>query len=140
MKKTPKQIKDEALLATTYIDEYELIRSITKESFYEFVKEFWDTIVTETPIWNWHIEYLCNEAQIVCERMFKGLPKEYDLDVNVSPGSTKSTIFSEMLPAWIWTRKQSAVCICGSYTKELALDLALKCRDIILSEGVLLNG
>jgi len=134
MKKTPKQIKDNELLATTYIDEYELIRSLTKESFYIFVQEFWDTIIPEAPVWNWHIEYLCNEAQIVCERMFKGLPKDYDLVVNVSPGSTKSTILSVMLPAWVWTRKQSATIIAGSYTKDLAMDLALKSRDIILSE------
>ncbi len=134
MKQTTKQRKDIELLASTYIDEAELIRSITKESFYEFVREFWDTIITEEPIWNWHIEYLCNEAQIVCERMFKNLPREYDLVVNVSPGTTKSTILSVMLPAWIWTRKQSAISICGSYTKDLAMDLSLKSRDVILSE------
>ncbi len=28
-------------------EEYDLIASITRESFYEFVKEFWDVIVPE---------------------------------------------------------------------------------------------
>ncbi len=126
--------KAKDLLAMTNINEGELIRSITRESFYEFVKEFWDTIIPEEPVWNWHIEYLCNEAQKVCERMFRGEDKEYDLVINVSPGSTKSTIFSVMLPAWVWTRKQSATIICGSYTKELSMDLSLKGRDVITSE------
>ena len=39
------------------VDEYDLVRSIVKESLYEFVKEFWDVIVPEKPVWNWHIKY-----------------------------------------------------------------------------------
>ncbi len=105
-----------------------------KESFYEFVKEFWEVLWPDDPIWNWHIEYLCDEAQIVCERMFLGLPKLYDLVINVSPGETKSTIFSILLHAWVWTRMPEAVIIGGSYSSSLALDFGLYTRDIVLSD------
>ncbi len=122
------------VLASLEAEEYDLVRSITKESLYEFVREFWDTIIPEEPVWNWHIKYLCDELQKVAERVFKGLPKEYDVIINIAPGSTKSIICSIMFPAWIWTRMQRAGIICGSYTHLLALDLALKNRDIVTSD------
>ncbi len=116
------------------IDENELVASICKDSFFDFVKEFWDEVVPETPIWNWHIEYLCNELQYMAERVFIGESKEYDLIVNIPPGTTKSTICSIMFPAWVWTRMASARCLCGSYSYPLALELSRKCRKVVQSE------
>ena len=116
------------------IDETEVIRELCKESFYDFVVEFWDTIIPEKPVYNWHIRYLCDELQYVAERVFRGENKEYDLIINISPGSTKSTLCSIMFPAWVWCRMESARIIGGSYSANLALDLALKNRDIIQSD------
>jgi predicted phage terminase large subunit-like protein len=115
-------------------NECELIRSITKDSFFEFVREFWDTIINEKFIYNWHISYLCNELQIIAERVFAGKPKEYDLIINIPPGSSKSSIASVMFPAWIWTRMPSAKFIGTSYGADLAEDLARKNRDIVISD------
>jgi len=111
-----------------------MVASICRESFFEFIKEFWDTIIQDPPILNWHIEYLANELQQVAERVFKGEPKEYDLIVNISPASTKSTIFSQMFPAWAWTRKPDAKFICASYGQVLALRDAIRSRDLVESE------
>lgn len=116
------------------IDEHELIASITRESFFEFVKEFWAVVIPETYIHNWHIEYLCNELQIDCERLFDGLPRLHDIIINISPGSTKSTIVSVLLPAWSWTRFPTCRCICGSHGANLALDLSRKTRMVIKSD------
>lgn len=111
-----------------------LISSICKDSFFEFVKEFWDTIIQDPPVFNWHIPYLCNELQEVAERVFRNEPKEYDIVVNISPASTKSTIFSQMFPAWVWTRKPDAKFICASYGQVLALRDALRSRDLVESD------
>jgi len=111
--------------------ELDLVRSISKQSFYEFLKEFWDVIIPEEPIWNWHIEYLCNEMQEIAERVFAGKPKKHDLIINISPASTKSTIASVAFPAWTWTRMPTARHICGSHAFDLGMDLSRKCRDII---------
>ena len=70
----------------------ELERSVCRDSFFCFLKRFWSIVVPEAPVWNWHIEFICNEMQKLAERVFKGLPKKYDLLINVPPGSTKSTI------------------------------------------------
>lgn len=110
------------------------LASLCKRSFYDFLIEFWDVIVGEEPVINWHIKYLCDELQFVAERVFKGEPKLYDLIVNVPPGSTKSTICSQAFPAWCWTRMPSAKFICGCYAHQVALKDSLKTRDIIQSD------
>jgi len=108
--------------------------AICKESLFDFVQQFWSVVIPEEPVWNWHIPYLCNELQVIAERVFAGTPKEYDLIINVPPGSTKSTICSIMFPAWVWTRMPSARTICGSHTAPLSLDLSRRCRMVITSE------
>ena len=117
------------------ISEVDLVKSICEDSFYEFVREFWDVIVPEEPVWNWHIKYLCDQLQLLAERVFEGKPKKHDLIVNISPGSTKSTIASVMFPAWTWTRMPTARHICGSHAFDLGMELSRKCRDIILEQS-----
>jgi len=98
------------------------------------VRHFWGEIIEDEPDWNWHIKYLCDQAQIVLERVFKNEPKEYDLIINISPGETKSTIFSVMLTPWAWTRMPHFRSINGSYQQDLSLEMSRKARDIVLSE------
>jgi predicted phage terminase large subunit-like protein len=119
--------------------ETDLVRSITQQSFYEFLKEFWDVIIPEEPVWNWHIEYLCDELQEIAERVFAGEPKEHDLIINISPASTKSTIASVAFPAWTWTRMPTARHICGSHAFDLGMDLSRKCRDIVSTQDRVAN-
>lgn len=116
------------------ISKRNLIASICRDSFYDFFLTFWETIVPETLVPNWHIKYLCDELQIVAERVFAGKPKEYDLLINISPGTTKSTICSIMYPAWMWTRMPSIRCICGSYAGSLSMELSRKSRLVIKSQ------
>lgn len=115
-------------------DEKDLVASICRESYYEFVREFWDTVVVEEPVWNWHVKILCDLFQETMERVFKGLRRKGDVVINISPGTTKSLIFSVFSIPWIWTRMPSAKGIFGSYAYDLALDLSLKARDVVLSD------
>lgn len=116
------------------VNENSLLASIVKDSFFEFVVEFWDTIIQEPPVFNWHVKYICDELQTIAERVFKGEPRLYDLVINVPPGSSKSTLVSQMFPAWCWTRKASTRFICVSYSYNIALKDAIRCRDIIQSD------
>lgn len=43
--------------------------SLCRDSFFDFVQRFWSEIISEEPVWNWHIGYLCNELQRVAERV-----------------------------------------------------------------------
>ena len=123
-----------AVIGEMQFEEYDLIASITKESFYEFVKEFWHEAEPRIFLDNWHIKYLCDEFQKAAERVFKGETKLYDLAVNVSPGSTKSLIYSVMSLPWIWTRMPMAKFIGGSHNHDLSLDLSRKSRGVVKSE------
>jgi predicted phage terminase large subunit-like protein len=113
--------------------ENDLISDVCRASYYEFFKEMWDTVNPEPLHLNWHIEYLSEEIQIILERVFRGLPKLYDLVVNISPGTTKSSLLSVFLTPWIWSRMPHCRVINGSHTQELVLDLSRKSRDVILS-------
>lgn len=113
-----------------------LLASICKESFFEFVVNFWDIVPGAQPLkMNWHIEVLCQELQTIAERIFAGLPKEHDCIVNISPGTSKSSICSILFPAWAWARMPSTRVVIASHTDILVLDLANKCRAVIKSEA-----
>lgn len=118
----------------TAFNELQLEASIYKDSFYDFVKAAWAIIIPETPVWNWHIKYLCRRLQRLAERVMRGIARKSDLIINIPPGTTKSTIVSIMLPAWVWTKMPSARFICGSYAFTLAMELARKSRDLIKSK------
>jgi predicted phage terminase large subunit-like protein len=111
-----------------------LTASVCRDSFFSFVKTFWHVLIAEEPIWNWHIEFICNEMQKMAERVFIGEPKKYDLLINVPPGSTKSTICSVMFPAWTFTRMPHARSICASNSDLLSLEFSNKCRTLVKSK------
>lgn len=114
--------------------EEDLIASVCRSSYYEFVKEFWSEIINEPPHWNWHIKYLCDVLQEMAERVFLSQPKLWDLLINISPGTTKSTVCTVMFQPWTWTRMPSARHIVGTHTEELAHRLSRLARDIVRSE------
>jgi predicted phage terminase large subunit-like protein len=121
-------------MKTPFFSEDDLVRSICRESFYRFVQEFWHDVIPEDPVWNWHIKFLCDEMQEMAERVFRKEEKTHDEVINISPGTTKSTICSVMFPAWVWTRMPTARFITASYGADLALDLGRKSRNLVESE------
>lgn len=82
---------------------------------------------------NWHVEYLCNELQRVYEAWERG-ESQKDVLINIPPGSSKSTICTQIFPAWLWTRNASIRIISASYSADLSTIHAVKSRDILKSE------
>lgn len=113
--------------------ERDVLASLGRDSLYEFVREFWPWVSSQPPVWNWHIRVLCLEMQRMIERVIRGEPSPHDYVINVPMGTTKSTVVSEMLPPWAWTRQPALQFICGSHTSPIALDLARRSRNIVLS-------
>jgi predicted phage terminase large subunit-like protein len=100
-----------------------------------FVREFWDTVPGAAPLkWNWHMGLLCDKMQANAERLFRDEPKEQDLLINISPGTSKSTICSILFHPWTWTRMPRARHIVASHTDSLVLDLSNKARAVIEGE------
>lgn len=110
-------------------------KDIYKSSFLLFVIDFWEAIPgTQNLKMNWHIEVICEELQKIAHRVHQGLPKEFDLLTNISPGTSKSSCFSILFPAWVWTWFPECRFICASHTDSLVHDLAYKSRAVILSD------
>lgn len=109
-------------------------RERCRRSFFFFVQMFWETIIKEKPVYNWHIEYLCGELQDLSKPIVKREKKPYDLIINIPPGTTKSTIATIMYPAWLWTQDQAIRIITNSYSMNLSIEHATKSRDIIQSD------
>jgi predicted phage terminase large subunit-like protein len=116
------------------ISPYEVDAELCRRSFYHFFVEFWPTIVADELKDNWHIEYICNELQVVGERIIARQDKEYDLIINVPPGSSKSTICTQIFPAWLWVRDSSLKVISASYSDTLSTQHAVKSRDLLKSD------
>jgi hypothetical protein len=120
---------------TILIDANKAAAELCRRSFYFFVQYFWDTIIAEPLIDNWHIKYLCEELQSIGTRIKNRQVKEYDYYIiNIPPGSSKSTIISEMYPLWCWAIDETQRFICGSYASTPAEDIAEKCYNIFHSE------
>jgi predicted phage terminase large subunit-like protein len=111
-----------------------IIRELNNRSFYHFLRFFWPEISSEEFVENWHIPFLCNELQLVAERVARGEPNDYDLLINISPGTTKTITCNIAYPAWIWTRWHWMRIISASYSASLALEAAEYSRDMIRSD------
>lgn len=109
-------------------------RELNNRSLFEFFKYFWDVISAEELIANWHIEYLCAELQEELERVGRGEKCLADILINISPGTSKTSIISIMLPVWCWTRWPWMRLITASYSASLSLESAETARDLIRSD------
>jgi len=58
-----------------------------RRSFYFFMQEFWPEVSSDTPLWNWHIEYLCNQL----EKLAKQYAAEWeDIEIEYVAESKKA--------------------------------------------------
>lgn len=132
-----------------------------RRSLFEFTKEFWSVVIDEDPVWNWHIPFICGELETLLWHVISRKAKPYDLIINVSPGTTKTTVCSVMFPAWAWVARlprgfapeaerawalraardedprpkgHNLRFITGSYASDITLKSSSDSRDIIRSD------
>lgn len=110
---------------------YASIAKDLKASYFRFFCHFWHSISAEPLTLNWHIKFVCDELQKVGELVIARLPKEYDLIINIPPGSSKSSMCTVLFPAWLWSRDPSLRVISGSYEAGLSLSHASLTRDCV---------
>ena len=114
--------------------EQERQRRLCLSSFYDFFRLAWPSIWGDTTLVdNWHFEYICRKIQRAAERVIRNEKREKDLVICVPPGTSKSTIISICLPAWVWIKDPSRRFLTTSYSPELAADHAKSTRKLITS-------
>ena len=104
-----------------------------RKSFYQFIKSFWNIICTDAFVENWHIRYLADELQKGAEYVFNKSEVPYKLLVNVSPGTSKSSIILYLFPVWVWTNDDTQRFTTSSHSASLSIKGGVKSRDILLS-------
>lgn len=114
--------------------EFDLARSIYKESYYEFFKDAYaqlhpDEVYSD----NWHIKFICDRLQQEFERIQKRERRKKDIIINIPFRSAKSMITTIIFPVWCWTINPKTKFICTSYSGDLALEHAGRSRDLINS-------
>ncbi len=115
------------------LDPDQALGQLCKRRFYRFFLEFWETIEAVELIPNWHIEYICDQLQEVYE-IWARKESQDDVLINVPPGSSKSTIVTQLFPAWLWVKNKSIRVISSSYAGDLATAHAVKTRDCLKSD------
>jgi phage terminase large subunit-like protein len=111
-----------------------IARELNNRSLYHFLEYFWPVYSSQPFSPNWHIKYLCGELEKVAEKVSRREPRDYDLIINVPPGSTKTALVSIMFPIWCWTKWHWMLVIAMSYSDKLSLESAEYCRDILRSQ------
>lgn len=106
-------------------------------------------IITDKYFHNWHIEYMCDEIQLVVDKYVLDRKPHIDNDkwysgitdniqknllINIPPGTTKSTIASRILPAWIWCIDSSKTAMTNTVSSSNANEFSSKSKDIIESD------
>jgi predicted phage terminase large subunit-like protein len=109
-------------------------RELNNRSLYQFLQHFWPLVSAHNFSHNWHIEYLCGELEKIAYRVANRQPREYDMVINVPPGSTKTITCSIMFPVWCWTKWYWMRFITCSYSQTLSLESAEYSRDLIRSQ------
>ena len=129
------QISKQDRMLEALSNPYTIIRERNNRSLFEFIKYFWPQVSNDEFKPNWHIQYLCSELEKVAERVANNLPKEYDLIINVPPGTTKTITCSIMFPVWCWSKWHHLRFITASYSSALSLESAEYSRDLMQSDA-----
>jgi len=111
-----------------------IIRELCNRDFYFFLKYFWQSICHDTFLSNWHIEYLCSTLQKKAERVANRLPNDFDLVINVPPGTSKTMTCNVMFPVWCWTKWYWMRFLTFGYNQELSLEAADNSRNLLVSQ------
>lgn len=125
------QIDDvESLMA----HEIPLRAELARRKLHQFLMEFWPVMSTDPFHDNWHLHLICEELEKLFYQVHNRLPFEYNLVINVPPGTTKSSIVMRAFPVWAWVNNPLLSFITGTYAMDLALKFADDSRDIIDSD------
>ena len=131
------------------IDINKVKAELCRRSLFYFLKEFWEIINKKDFDYNWHIEYLCEEVQLIVDKYVLGRESEIEknkwyegfgneikknLIVNVPPGTTKSTIVTRMACAWIWCIDSSKSQLTSTIDGTNANQFSMSTLDIIRSD------
>ncbi len=113
----------------------ELTADLCRPHMRRFVRKFWGTVPgAGNLVWNWHMDVLCWELQKIANRIKAWQPAEYDLVINIPPGTSKSSICSILFQPWFWADYPQARFINATHTHDLVMSFADKSLQVMQSD------
>lgn len=110
------------------------LKQQAEDSFYAFFQQAWSRIWPNIQYQDsWYYKYLCDELQTLAEDNLIGRERKHHLNVNILPGSGKTSAISIAFPAWVWIKNATKRFITTSYSPKLAEDNNEKSNLLILS-------
>lgn len=99
-------------------------------SLAEFIQSgAWQVLEPVTQLdWNWHIDRLCQGAEMVSRG------EEHKLAINVPPGSMKSLTYAVFWPAWEWTFNPTMSFFCAAHSLPLSRRDSEKFGQLVTSK------
>lgn len=123
-----KQLKTPLVLNEQDQEKKELLQN----SFYEFVKEFWEIASGGTKYVDcWHIQAMAEHLQALYNLTIK------NLIINIPPRLGKSTIVNILYPAWVWANDPYQSFLYSSYLVKLAERDAIIFRELVTNKKYL---
>ena len=101
--------------------------AIRRRGLAAFVRYAWPRVEPGELDWNWHIDLLCRELEMVQRRETR------NLTIWVPPGSMKTLLTGVFFPAWTWTIDPSRRQIHSTYGQNLAIKAARQHRKLIMT-------
>lgn len=103
-----------------------VIKKQAEDSFYFFVRLFWDQVATSKLVDGWYLKLICDTLQNI-----RTTPK---ILCNIPPRCAKTLIFSVLFPAWLWITYPRLKIICSSYSlQSISVRDSIACRSVIKS-------
>lgn len=112
----------------------ERVAEESSKSLYVFLRNFWHILNEDEFQDNWHIKAVCDELQIYGEQVIAKRDALPDMHINIPPGTSKSTMVSQMFQMWLWIHAPWLVMISTSYTQTLANEHSIKTKKIYESD------
>jgi len=121
-----------------------LLREYFKRSFYNYFKYFWNLVETSQFEDNYHIKLICDTLQrryrnYQCDdgKHYVNDIHQYDILLNLPPGSSKSLMVSVFFPTWVWLQNPEIKFITASYSHKVAEELSSKSLKILTNQKYL---
>ena len=121
---------------TMPISQKRKIQASLRADLLKFIEYFWDVLEPGREfIVEPHIKYICSVVNDNVARILRGGTRNWDwIVVNVPPSSSKSTIFSVMMPVWLWCRDPSFRILTASHSSALSNRFSKRSRELIRSD------
>lgn len=103
--------------------------------YYKFFRWCWPLISKEEFVPNWHIQKIALKLQYIGVCIVQRKKPEFlKYLFSVPPGSTKSSLISQVWPVWLWLQDPSLKMLVASYGEDASLKNSYAAKAIIRSE------